>query len=199
MRFSSVRFVPWRFVSTVTTGALVVLLAACDMSIPPAAPSATSALPSVDSSVVPRFPFPPRYPTPDPSGLRSAAEVEIRSFALRYTGTSNGLLWYLPELVLAETAGRSAARLASLWFETPGGGLLISAEDTPPGTGCFLTPESRVVPAGGEWAATQVYRYCLDVDVPTQFAGRLVSLQVGYQAEAGVSGYVTATATAAAP
>jgi hypothetical protein len=39
-----------------------------------------------------------------------------------------------------------------------------------PGTGCFLTPESQVVPAGGSWSLDSLYGYCLDIDSPVELS-----------------------------
>lgn len=120
-----------------------------------------------------------------------ATGLTIEKFDLTYTETSNGSYWYWPNVTLREVGGESSFRVLSLTFQVEGGETFSFDSSV-----CFLTPESREVPAGGRWTTGLVHSYCLAFDVPVN---REVRVTVYYADEAGRAGFLSAIAVAAAP
>jgi hypothetical protein len=93
---------------------------------------------------------------------------------------SGGSYMYLPEMTLTETGGKTAATVTAITFVLPNGNIYLINNDAPAGTGCFLTPQSQLIPAGGAWNLNGVYRYCLDLDNRTPLTGMPVVVEIDY-------------------
>ncbi|HXG71454.1 MAG TPA: hypothetical protein VNJ04_12685, partial [Gemmatimonadaceae bacterium] len=60
----------------------------------------------------------PAAPAPAPLGP-SVATLAVSSFEVTLDDYFNGVYWYRPTMVLAETSGKSAATLQSISFSIP--------------------------------------------------------------------------------
>ncbi len=140
----------------------------------------------------PASPSPSSIPAPR-STRQSAATLTISSFEVNAAGSSSGAYYYRPTMVLVETSGKSAATLQSIAFTSPAGNLVVAA-NYPAGQGCFLTSQSRTVPAGQSWDITSVYYYCLDIG-PFNLEGAQVRVTVNFADDQGRPGTVTGTTT----
>lgn len=144
--------------------------------------------PSSVSSVV--SPAPPPAP-----GAVAAATLAVSSFDVKFAEVFGGSYWYRPAMVLTETGGKSAATLQSISFRMPDGTRIDIVNDAPEGKGCFLTPQSKVVPRGSFWDLSSVYWYCLDIDSRSDLTGRQIAVGVTFTDEDGHAGAVSGTAT----
>lgn len=145
-------------------------------------------------SAVPSVPSPTPTPAPAPGDV-AAATLAVSSFDVRFAELFGGIYWYRPAMVLTETSGKSAATLQSISFRTYDGTRIDISNDAPAGQGCFLTPQSKVVPRGSSWDLSSVYWYCLDIDSRSDLAGRQISVDVTFTDEDGHAGTVSGTAT----
>jgi hypothetical protein len=123
--------------------------------------------------------LPPVSPPAPPADGTSAAIV-VSSFDVEPAGMSAGSYMYMPALTLTETGGKAAATVKAITFVLPNGNIYSIANDAEPGTGCFLTPQSQLIPAGGVWNLNSVYRYCLDLDNRTPLTGMPVVVEVSF-------------------
>lgn len=123
---------------------------------------------------------------PVPPGA-SVATLAVSSFEVSFAGLSNSTYWYRPTMVLAETSGRSAARLQSISFSMPNGGAINIV-----GQGCLYT---QLVSAGQSWNLDNVYFYCLDLDSRADISGLQVRVSVRFLDDEGRPGAVDGTAT----
>ncbi len=137
----------------------------------------------------------PAASTPAPVGP-SVATLAVSSFEVTFDNYFNGGYWYRPTMVLTETSGKSAATLQSISFSIPNGNtFFIAAPNVPNGKGCFLTSQSKVVPAGHTWNLNSVYYYCLDIDSRIDITGVPLSVTVSFTDEDGRQGTVKGSAT----
>lgn len=165
----------------------VMLASGCDQHrYSPVAPPAVSPV----TQPAPALPGDPPVSPPAPA---PTATLEIASFELNLAEVNKSAYFYLPKIVLKETSGVSAASLKRFLF-TEGGFRFEFDDNTPLGTGCLLTTESRSVRAGGTWTESQVYYYCRFVDLPGDIAGLPVTLTVTYKDDQGVVGEVSSVA-----
>lgn len=144
-------------------------------------------------------PTPVQSPAPAGSQVTApppapATALSISSFDVHFVEYYGGANWYTPAIVLAETTGNSPAILQSITFSMPNGDTVYIANDAPPGKGCFLTAESKQVPAGGTWSSDSVYGYCLDLDSRASLSGGHVGLTIKFSDLEGRTGEITGVA-----
>jgi hypothetical protein len=120
---------------------------------------------------------------------KSAAELEITTFEMKYLKVELQVYVYAPEITLTEKTGQSAAQIAKIDFQLPDG------QNAPGGTN-VCPDEMLTVPAGGAWKLTDLPYLCRDVDSPTDISGKPVTVTVLYADKNGVPGIVRRTAPA---
>ncbi len=148
----------------------------------------SASLPSSPSAATPAVTNRPADPVPIPTPPASTATIAISAFTMTLTSTVKNVYWYTPSFVLNETSGLSGAtiqhfRLSGIGYETE-----IPGSDAPPGTGCLITPDDRVVRSGGRWSSESIYLYCRDLDAPADVRGRTASLTVVFTDDQGHTG-----------
>jgi hypothetical protein len=144
----------------------VLLTAACGSTVPSTAPTAPVPTPPVLA------------PTASLPAAKSATELEITTFAMKYLRFELDQYVYAPEVILKETSGRSPARLTLIELRMPNGYTNLL------GGPCMNSLE---VPTAGTWRLTDLAFWCRDVDSPDDISGSPVSLRIVYADQDGVS------------